>query len=65
MKILEILPSHIEREKQMYTVVYEQHYKTYEVTLREREIVRKFKLEKAEFKRVLLNSMNNSNLTDI
>jgi hypothetical protein len=65
MKILEILPSHIERDKQMYTVVYEQDYKTYSVVLREREAVRTYKLNKAEFKRILLNSMNSSNLSDI
>jgi hypothetical protein len=65
MKILEILPSHIEHTKQFYSIVFEQSYKTYTETLREREIIRKFKLEKAEFKRILLNSMNSSNLTDI
>ena len=61
MKILEILPLNRPGKHQLYNVVYEEFYKTLYFEGREREIVRHFKIDKAEFKRHLLDSMSREN----
>jgi hypothetical protein len=60
MKILEILPACIDKRPKMYTIVYEQHYKTYSETIKERELLRNFNLDKSEFTRILRLSIINA-----
>ena len=58
MRILRIVPEGKKGSSEFFSIVYLENHKEFSSVMTERKIIRKFSIDKMEFKRVLMESLS-------